>query len=116
MNVCGIKSKLVNPDFDILIKQYDILILVETKTDEFDELKLPNDYTYFAKHSKKFTKKSGGIVIIIKKKLSKYLKFLKSDSEYVQWVEMSENVSSKASVDSKILFGCIYHLYTTRKF
>jgi hypothetical protein len=49
LNVCGIKSKLLNPDFDLLIKSYDVLIFTETKTDEFDELKLPEEYTYFAK-------------------------------------------------------------------
>jgi hypothetical protein len=40
----------LNPDFDLLIKSYDVLIFTETKTDEFDELKLPEDYAYFAKH------------------------------------------------------------------
>ena len=44
LNVCGIKSKLLNPDFDLLIKSYDVLIFTETKTDEFDELKLPEEY------------------------------------------------------------------------
>jgi hypothetical protein len=33
LNVCGIKSKLLNPDFDLLIKSYDVLIFTETKTD-----------------------------------------------------------------------------------
>ena len=50
LNVCGIKSKLLNPDFDLLIKSYDILIFTETKADEFDELELPEEYTYFAKY------------------------------------------------------------------
>jgi hypothetical protein len=31
LNVCGIKSKLLNPDFDLLIKSYDVLIFTETK-------------------------------------------------------------------------------------
>jgi hypothetical protein len=35
LNVCGISSKLLNPDFETLINNYDILILVETKTDEW---------------------------------------------------------------------------------
>jgi hypothetical protein len=40
----------LNPDFDLLIKSYDVLIFTDTKTDEFDELKLPEEHTYFAKH------------------------------------------------------------------
>ena len=60
LNVCGIKSKLLNPNFDLLIKSYDVLIFTETNTDEFDELKLTEEYTYFAKHRKKFIKNRVG--------------------------------------------------------
>ena len=66
--MCGIKSKLLNPDFELFIKRYDIIVFVETKTNEFDELKLPNDYDYFIKNRKKCKKKSGGIAIVYKKK------------------------------------------------
>ena len=65
------KSKLLNPDFDLLIKSYDVLFFTETKTDEFDELKLPEEYTYFAKHRKKSKKQSGRIIVVFKKTLSK---------------------------------------------
>ena len=71
LNVYGIKSKLLNPDFDLSIKSYDVLIFTETKTDEFDELKLPEEYTYFAKDRKKLKKKSSGIIVVLKKTLSK---------------------------------------------
>jgi hypothetical protein len=47
----------LNPDFDLSITSYDVLIFTETKTDEFDELKLPEEYTYFAKDRKKFKKR-----------------------------------------------------------
>jgi hypothetical protein len=46
----------LNPDFDLLIKSYDVLIFTETKTDEFDELKLPEEYTSFAKHQNQDSK------------------------------------------------------------
>ena len=69
-NVCGIKSKLLNPDFEQLIKKNDILFFVEIKTVEFDHLDLPDKF-FFAKHRKRVNRKSGGIVIIIKKYLSK---------------------------------------------
>jgi hypothetical protein len=61
----------LNPDFDLSITSYDVLIFTETKTDEFDELKLPEEYTYFAKDRKKFKKKSSGIIVVLKKTLSK---------------------------------------------
>ena len=105
LNVCGIRSKLLNPDFELLIKKYDILVFAETKTDEFDELKLPEDYTYFAKHRKKFDKKSGGIIVVYKRVLSDCLHFLKSESEFVQWVEISDKLRN----DPKILFWLYLH-------
>jgi hypothetical protein len=43
LNVCGISSKLLNPNFETLINNYDILVLVETKTDEYDNIKLPKN-------------------------------------------------------------------------
>jgi exonuclease III len=67
LNVCGISSKLLNPDFETLINNYDILVLVETKTDEYNNIKLPNEYACYAKHRIFFKKKSGGIIIIYKK-------------------------------------------------
>jgi GR25 family glycosyltransferase involved in LPS biosynthesis len=67
LNVCGIGSKLLNSDFETLINNYDILVLVETKTDEYDNIKLPNEYACYAKHRKFLKKKSGGIIIIYKK-------------------------------------------------
>jgi hypothetical protein len=100
LNVCGIKSKLLNPNFDLLIKSYDVLIFTETNTDEFDEL--TEEYTYFAKHRKKIHKKSGGIIVVFKNTLSKCLHFIKSDSEYVQWVEFTK------CLNSDMLLGCVY--------
>ncbi|CAG2254109.1 unnamed protein product [Mytilus edulis] len=105
LNVCGINSKLLNPDFATLIKSYDILIFTETKTDDLDDLKLPHDYTFYAKHRKKCKKKSGGIVVVYRKHLSKFLNFINSESEFVQWVEISKNLSN---LRENILLGCIY--------
>ena len=47
-NVCSIKSKMLNPDFELLIKKMIFLIFAEIKTVEFDHL--PDEYTFFAKH------------------------------------------------------------------
>jgi hypothetical protein len=64
LNVCGIKSKLVSPDFSNLVENYDILVFLESKTDKLDILDIPTDYDYFAKYWTKFKRKSGGIVIV----------------------------------------------------
>ena len=49
LNVCGTKSKLLNPDFHVLIQNYYILVFVETKLDNFDVLQLPVGYAYHVK-------------------------------------------------------------------
>jgi adenine-specific DNA methylase len=49
---------------------HDIIIFVETKLDNLDILNVPNGYSYITKNRKKMCKKSGGIVIIYKSRLS----------------------------------------------
>ena len=73
LNVCGLRSKLINPDFLSFIQLYDMLIFQETKTDELDLLDLQDGYSYFAKHRNMSKGKSGGIIIVFKSNLSKYL-------------------------------------------
>ena len=84
MNVCGIKSKLLSPDFSNLNENYDTLVFLESKTDKLDILDIPNEYDYFAKHLTKFKRKSGGIVIVCRKRLSKFIEFPRTESEFVQ--------------------------------
>ena len=52
-----------------------------------------------------FIKKSGGIIIIYKKILSNFLKFIQSDSEFVQWVEILNDISDKSK---NVILGCVY--------
>ena len=57
------------------------------------------------KNRKSFKNNSGGIVIIFKKNLSKHIQFIESDSEFVQWVEISEKY---LNINEKLLLGCVY--------
>jgi hypothetical protein len=43
--VCGIKSKLLLPEFIQLITSHDICILIETKTDKYDILNIPDGFS-----------------------------------------------------------------------
>jgi hypothetical protein len=95
-----------------MIKDYDILIFVETKTDEFDEINLPGGYSYHVKHPIFFKRKSGGIIIIYKDTISKCLTFPTSNSEFVQWVE----IANECSKFTKLLIGCVYIPPETTKY
>lgn len=87
------------------IENYDILFFQETKTDIYDHLCLPKGYSYKAKHRKTCHKKSGGIIIIYKNYLSKFLEFPETESDYVQWVKIDKSLLQS---DHNFIFGCIY--------
>jgi hypothetical protein len=40
LNCCGIKKRLQYPEFEDLLRNHDIICLVESKTDDRDEIKL----------------------------------------------------------------------------
>lgn len=107
LNVCGLKSKLLCPEFCNLIKTNDILIFVETKTDSYDDIEgnLPNGYLCFSKYRSKFVKKSGGIVIVYREGLKDFLKFHITNCDFVQWVEIQSEI---LSTDKNLLLGGIY--------
>ena len=101
LNVCGLMSKLKDPDFLNIFQNYDILFFQETKTDNLDHL----SFTYVAKHRKKCLRKSGDIVTIFQKSLAHLLEFPDTSSEYVQWVKID---SSIFGTDKNVLLGNIY--------
>ena len=45
------------------------------------------------------------LLLFIKKILSNFLKFIQSDSEFVQWVEILNDISDKSK---NVLLGCVY--------
>lgn len=88
-----------------MIKEYDIICFLETKLDNHDVLNVPNGYDYVMKNRKKVKRKSGGIVVVYKKLLSNHISFLTSNSEFVQWLEISSDLTG---LPKKWLLGCIY--------
>jgi len=92
LNVCGLKSKLLNSDISYMIKKYDILIFVEAKTDEFDENNLPGGFPYHVKHRFFFKRKSGGIIIIYKDTISKCLTFPTSNLNFFSGLKLRTKV------------------------
>ncbi|CAG2212887.1 unnamed protein product [Mytilus edulis] len=103
LNICGLKSKSLASEFSDLVINNDISIFVETKTDKLDIISLPNGYSCFSKHRSKFKRKSGGIVIIYKSELEKFLTFPKTKSEFLQWIQFSKDL-----LNDNVLMGCVY--------
>ena len=53
LNVCGLKTKLLCPDFLDFVSQFDVIIFTETKLDDTDKVEIPG-YTVFYKNRSKF--------------------------------------------------------------
>ena len=79
--VCGLRSKLLFPEFVSKIRQYDVIGFQETKTDDLDDIIL-EDYNVCFKNRQHISKhKSGGLALMYKKYLRSFVKILDSDSE-----------------------------------
>ena len=76
-------KKLNYPEFQELIKSYDIFVICESKTDDLDILNVTKGYEYFSKNRTKYDRKSGEIVVVFKNSLKSHLSFLSSDSEFL---------------------------------
>ena len=104
LNVCGLRSKIVCPEFIHFINQFDILGLQETKTDCLDDIQL-HDYILHFKHRKDIMRhKSGGIALAYRKCLDQYIKPIQSSSKLVLWFTISKQLTK---VDD-FLCGIIY--------
>ena len=105
LNCCGLKHRLQYPDFESLIRQHDIICLVETKTDDIDTLIL-NDYEFKMKNRGKFCgRKSGGITLAYKLNLKSKIKVLNSDSKFVLWFRVFGELFD---IDEDVIFGIVY--------
>ena len=70
MNVCELVSKLKNPDFVEFITAYDIICLVETKLDQYDEVDILEGFKLLSTVNGEFCKaKSGGICVFVRENL-----------------------------------------------
>ena len=54
---------------------------------------------------KKIKRNRVALSLFIKKILSNFLKFIHSDSEFVQWIEILNDISDKSK---NVLLGCVY--------
>ena len=77
INVCGLKSKLIVPEFCDFLKCHDVNILCETKCDDLDIGMLEDclnrlGFVLFLKNRESCSKhRSGGVLVAIKKQLAK---------------------------------------------
>ena len=111
INVCGLRGKLDIPEFRDNLKVYDISLLCETKLDECDEDYIlsfitPLKLKAFFKQRKTLTAwRSGGLCILYKESLDKYISYCNSSSKLVQWILISKVLTGS---DKDVLIGNTY--------
>ena len=103
--MCGLKRRLLYPDFQDFVTKYDLLFISETKLDIHDYISIPN-YTFISKARKlKVIRKSGGLGVFVKFEILPFVEELTTGSEYVLWIKIAK---SYANDDKDILLGCTY--------
>jgi exonuclease III len=91
--------------------KYDIICFTETKTDDTDLMFIENifdqlGYKIFSVNRAKLQRvRSGGIITAVKKSLLKYIKEVKNDCKFVQWLEVNKKLQN---LDKNLIIGNVY--------
>ena len=109
-NVCGLINKLKCELFTEEILKYDIVCMQETKTDiiDIDTIKMfadENNYDYHVKNREKSKRKSGGLVTLLRKDLSKDITPKNCETNCMQLFSISAH---SVGYEKEILLGNLY--------
>jgi len=58
------------------------------------------------KNRKKYVRKSGGLAIIYRKEIEQYINFIETKSDFIQWVQLSKEMSCVK--DDNLIIECVY--------
>ena len=110
MNVCGLASKLLSPEFLSLIQQYDIVGLQETKTDDTDNyLEIPGYTIFFHNRACISRYRSGGIALLVKDNILPYIKIDHAkSSKLVLFFTISKTLYKFENHDEDLECGIVY--------
>ena len=88
INVGGITTKLLHPEFENFIKLHDIICISESKLSDTETVHIEG-FTSFYRNRKKFKKRSGGLLLLVKDCYVKHIKYMKMKSINQRWIEPS---------------------------
>ena len=105
LNVCGLKSRCINPDFISYLQSFHIIGLQETKLSEIDQINL-NSFAVLTKNRKtKSRVPSGGIAIAVHESIIEHVTAIETESQLVFWFKLSCNFTKTTS---DIICGVVY--------
>ena len=105
LNVCGLRHRILYPDFCDLVARYDIFCVSETKLDNFDIIDIPCFDFVSQVRKQKYLRKSGGIGVFINKSISKQVTVLYSESDYILWLKINKGTLQN---DDDLYLGAVY--------
>ena len=88
LNVGGIKTKLLHPEFKEFLMKFDIICISESKLADTDDVSI-DGYTSFYKNRQRYKKKSGGLLVLVK-------------NTFVTYVTVFEENSYKNKIDTAL--------------
>ena len=72
LNTCGLKSKLICPEFISFISDYDIVGIQESKLDDIDIISIDN-YKIFTNNTQQISRhRSWGITLLVRENFAPY--------------------------------------------
>jgi hypothetical protein len=104
--VCGLNNRNNYSEFQELVNNYDLLCFVESKTDNCDEIEIPDFRLVHMQNRKALSnRRSGGIVLYAKNDLAPHVKAVETESDFILWFEMKGCVFS---LNDDVLCGIVY--------
>ena len=105
LNVCGVNRRLQYDEFVKFLSSCDVICLTETKTDDTDVVQIPGFSVFLKNRCKLSNVRSGGIALLFRDSLVKYVTVIKTDCAYISWFKMSKSLFN---IDEDIYFGVVY--------
>ena len=92
LNVCGLKSKILCPEFLTFVAPYDIIGIQESKLDDVDSVSIPG-YKIFSNNRARISRyRSGGIAVLVKNELLPFITIQKIKSKLISWFSVSKQI------------------------
>lgn len=104
--MCGLRSKLIDPEFTNVISEYDIVTLLETKTDNNDVITVPGFVCYLNNRTTTSRVRSGGVGVLIKDELSPFVTVCDIKTDLLLWLKVQQSITCDSD---DIYIGVIYN-------
>ena len=111
--MCGLLSKVAACVLEDYIQPFDIVCLLETKTDEYEMPDFAHFKAIIPKHKNKSHKHNGihGMCILVKEKLMDNIKQIEGQHDSTIWIKVADPLTN-----SDLIIGSIYIPHENSKY